>query len=309
MKRILSIFLLVLLSLAVRAQETQYEAMLFSRTDRNPVTLGMGTAGYASLDQMAWASYRNAAALSLSEKTGAMSFSWSGMSPAAPDGMSHHFNVGTGLRFGKLGVALGASYMPGHAYDVLYESGVSGGVFKPLDFQANLGVSFAILKNLSIGVNGRVLLQNLAPERSYTAFAGDVSVMYRLSGLTVAAGLSNIGTQVTSSTGIAYPLPTSVTAGLCYRLDFAQKHSVTAALDADYFLTGRFTAAAGVQYTALNLISVRAGYHLGTPGSVLPSFVTLGAGVHFAGLRLDVAYITANELLGNSLSASLAYTF
>lgn len=310
MKRTLTLlFLLVLLPLGVSAQETRYEAMPFSRMDRNAATLGMGTAGYASVDQMAWASFRNAAALSLSPEKIGMAASWNGISPAAPDGMSHYINVGTGLRFGKLGIALGASYIPGHPYDVLYESGVSGGTFQPRDMQAGMGLSYAILKNLSVGVNARFLTQTLAPERSYTAFAGDISVLYRVSGLSVSAGLSNIGTPVSSNSGISYPLPTSVTAGACYRLDFADVHSVTAALDADYFLSGRFTGAVGVQYCALDKFLVRAGYHLGTPGSVLPSFFTLGAGVKLSGVRLDVAYLGGNDLLGNSLSASLAFTF
>ena len=297
------------LPLALSAQNGKYEAVPFSRLERNPASLGMGTAGFADLETVSWASFRNAALVSLSDKKLDVAAAWTGWAPSFPDGLSHHINAGLSLKLGAFGITAGASYMPGKPYDVVYESGISGGKFTPTDLQANIGASYAFLDFLSVGLNARFLSQSLAPERTYSTFAGDLSLAYHQGGLTASAGISNVGLPLTSNDGTQYPIPTSATLGASYLFSFAQNHAVKAALDFDYFFAGHLTFAAGVQYTAFDMFSVRAGYHFGTEGAVLPSFLCLGAGVKVFGIRLDVSYITANSLLGNTLTAGLAYSF
>ena len=138
---------------------------------------------------------------------------------------------------------------------------------------------------------------------------GDLGVAAGFGPVTAALGISNLGTPVKSNDGTSYPLPASVSAGLTWMQDFADIHSVKVSADADYFLVGHLTAALGAQYCYNSLVSARVGYHLGTDQSVLPSFLTLGLGVQFAGFALDVSYLTANEQLGGTLCAGIRISF
>jgi len=57
------------------------------------------------------------------------------------------------------------------------------------------------------------------------------------------------------------------------------------------------------------MVFVRAGYHLGTDKAPLPSFATVGAGFKYAGFSLNVAYLTANNIIGNTLTFGLGVSF
>lgn len=66
---------------------------------------------------------------------------------------------------------------------------------------------------------------------------------------------------------------------------------------------------AGAQYSFKNMLFARAGYHFGTKEAVLPSFATVGLGVRFFGVSLDFAYLTGNDVIGNSMTFGLGYRF
>ena len=56
------------------------------------------------------------------------------------------------------------------------------------------------------------------------------------------------------------------------------------------------------------MISVRAGYRYGAE-HVIPSFASVGVGAKFAGIKIDAAYLFANEVIGNTTAVSLGYCF
>ena len=109
-------------------------------------------------------------------------------------------------------------------------------------------------------------------------------------------------------------------------------HSIRLNADLDWFpVSGSLTAALGAEYGFQSRYFIRAGYHLaaGRTGAggwtarggsaVLPSFATLGAGLcldHSAlpflghtSLRLDLAWLIAHPVLGNTLQAGLGITW
>ena len=110
------------------------------------------------------------------------------------------------------------------------------------------------------------------------------------------------------------------------------RHTIRLNADLDWFpVSGSLTAALGAEYGFQSRYFIRAGYHLaaGRTGAggwtarggsaVLPSFATLGAGLcldrsalPFLGrtsLRLDLAWLTAHPVLGNTLQAGLGITW
>ena len=110
------------------------------------------------------------------------------------------------------------------------------------------------------------------------------------------------------------------------------RHTIRLNADLDWFpVSGSLTAALGAEYGFQSRYFIRAGYHLaaGRTGAggwtarggsaVLPSFATLGAGLcldHSAlpflghtSLHLDLAWLIAHPVLGNTLQAGLGITW
>ena len=51
------------------------------------------------------------------------------------------------------------------------------------------------------------------------------------------------------------------------------------------------------------------GIHLGSDSIPFPTYVSLGAGVKFSGVHLDISYLTINNVIGNTLTAGIGYEF
>lgn len=194
------------------------------------------------------------------------------------------------------------------AYDITDAGGVVKGQFKPSDIHVNAGLAYRFLPFLSVGANIGYATSSLAEGQSYGALAADVFAMAKFGGLKVTAGVANVGTNVTSASGVKFCIPGSVAVGAGYEATFADKHAVEALLDADYYFSGWFAAAVGAAYTYGDLVTVRAGYRYGGQ-SPLPSYASVGAGVKFMGIKLDLAYLIASSAAKNTLALSLGYTF
>lgn len=285
------------------------EAMPFSRIARDPVSAAMGGAGVVSTSSSAYASFRNAAAIPYSEHTldvtaGYMNWQPS-VSPVQDISAGASWNIS-----GKFGVGLGFSYGMCEKYDIMDASGKSAGSFSPSQVQAGLGLAWKFLPFLSLGANVKYLGNTLAEGRSYEAVASDIFLMTRVAGVNAAVGVSSLGSKVKSASGAGFSLPASATLGLGYGLEAGKRHGVDILVDADYYFSGAFAASAGASYTYNDLVSVRAGYRYGG-GSVIPSFASVGAGVKFFGVHIDVAYIiaTGDSPLMNTFSVGAGFSF
>lgn len=284
------------------------EGMPFVRIDRDPVSAGMGFAGVATSGEMAYSSFRNSSIIPLSANK--MSFGVSGQS-WAPDGVkSTNINFGAAAKVGKrLGLSIGAAYQTGEEYALMTDNGISKGTFKPNEMVINGGAGFLVTDNLSAGVNVRLASQKLSEDNSYLAVATDIFLTYRLMDLNITAGVSSLGSSVKSASGDSFSLPASATIGTEWSKAFSDAHGLRLAADADYFFSGNVTAAAGAEYSFKNMLFARAGYHFGSKDAVLPSFAAVGLGVRFFGISLDVAFLTANDVIGNTLTFGLGYRF
>ena len=65
----------------------------------------------------------------------------------------------------------------------------------------------------------------------------------------------------------------------------------------------------GLEYCIQDIVSLRGGFHYGDPAKAIPTFVSLGLGAQFAGVHLDIAFLTASQTLGNTLMFGLGYSF
>ena len=280
----------------------------FIRIDRDPVSAGMGFAGVASTGETAYSSFKNSSVIPFSEKKA--TFGVSGQSWAPDGAKSTNANFGAAFKVSdRIGFSLGAAYQTGEEYAVFNTSGDSKGTYKPSDLVVGVGTGFRILKNISFGADFRYASQSLSVDDSFSVFNADAFLTYHFAGLNVTAGLSSYGSSLKSASGESFSLPTSATFGADWSKALSGNHGMRFAAEADYFFSGAVTAAAGVQYSFRNMVFLRGGYHFGTNDAVLPSFATLGLGVRLFGVSLDLAYLTANDVIGNTLTFGFGYCF
>jgi len=284
------------------------ESMPFMRIDRNPATMGMAMAGSISGGSAAWSAYRNSAVLPFYEGTMDISLGYQLWAPKAVK--TNNINFGGAYRISdKFGLSMGAVYQRGEEYTVYTDAGVADGTYNPSEILFALGGGYQVAEKVSVGVNARFASQSLAEDKTYSAFGADVNVLYNGGPYRVSVGVCNIGSSVTSDEGDSFSIPASVNLAGVYDAHFGEKSVLEAALDCDYYFESGFTAAVGAQYGYNDMVFVRAGYHYGAEDAIFPSFACIGLGGKFSGVRIDVAYLLANQDLKNTLTLGLAYSF
>ena len=295
----------LLISFSASAQES--EALAFGRVSHDPVSAAMGGAGVASSTNMAYASYRNAAAVPYYERTLDVAAGYQLWQASNTNNLSlaGAWNVND-----KFGLTAGFTYGMCAAYDIYDAGGTVTGTFAPSEMQANLGFGWRFMPWLSLGANVRYLSNTLSEGHSYGAVSSDIFLMSRIRSLTLALGVSSLGSRVESASGAMYSLPASLTFGAGYLAEFAETHRVEVLLDADWYFAGALSAAVGAEYNWNRMVSVRAGYRYGGE-SVIPSYASVGAGVEFIGISLDLAYLIAigDSPMKNTLTFGLGYSF
>lgn len=204
-----------------------------------------------------------------------------------------------GLEFKKFG-------MP--SYEKINSEGQVSGTFNPGEWSAGIGAAYSITDWLSAGVTGRMTKSSLGEDASASVFGADVALFYKKEALSAGLSVNNIGGKVNYG-GNDYDQPMLAKAGASYRFGNPEASSVTPSLEADILFKGGFMAGAGVEYSFKEMLFARGGFHYGDKEKAVPTYVSLGLGVRFFGVSLDVAYLTASEVLGNSMSFGLSYRF
>lgn len=290
MKRLFAFFTTLVICLGAYAQS----AMPFVGIDRNPVTAAMGGANAVS-------SLYNPAAAAVHDG-GDFVLNYQKWAPASLS--ENHIGFLGEMKLGKkLGLTLIGASQKGQSYTAVDGSGNAGKTFTPTELLAGAGIGFRFTENLAAGATVKYASQKIDDKSSYSAILADVLVYYNKEKFSAAAGLTSLGTPVTSGDN-SYPLPLSVKAGAGYKMDSFRVNA-----DIDYYLSGGFGAGGGAEYSFKDMLFVRAGAHLGSGSAPLPTYASLGAGFKFAGFHADLCWLTANGILGNTLHLGLGYSF
>ena len=187
------------------------------------------------------------------------------------------------------------------------------------DSAIDLGYSLRLGEQWSVGVVGRYLDLKRYDERA-SALAFDLSAAWQRGVESLGEyALLRVGAKVENLGGFfedaPYTLPVSLKAGAALETYFSELHQLTVGVDAGYCFNPSavrgFQAAVGAEYTLMQLIRLRAGYHLGEKGGYNPSYGSVGAGVTLLHLRVDFAYLLAekNSWLRNTYSISFGLDF
>ena len=187
------------------------------------------------------------------------------------------------------------------------------------DSAFDLGYTQRLGENWAVGLVGRYMRLKRY-EESAEALAVDLSVAWQhgvetigeYSWLRMGAKLTNLGGFLGNT---EYDLPMNLKTGVALETFLSDAHQVTVGLDLGYCFTPSavrgFEAALGAEYTLMQLIRLRAGYHLGESRFYNPSFGSLGAGISLLHMRVDFAYLLAEKdtLLRNTYSISFGLDF
>ena len=212
-----------------------------------------------------------------------------------------------------LSFTLCGAYTSFQKYTIIDESGYSKGLHTPVNFRIHAGCGYRITDILSIKARVGYIAENLAPESLAGALSTDFIGIADLpvstsSTVTVLAGIYNLGTKVKSASGNSFSIPSSARIGARYMDRIIDKSLIELRLEADYYLYGAVSAAAGAAYTYDEKYSFRAGYRYGD-GLVIPSFWSVGLGIVIRGINLDISYLMGNKAINNTACISLGYTF
>ncbi|MBR1570151.1 MAG: PorV/PorQ family protein [Bacteroidales bacterium] len=255
-----------------------------------------------SLQAGAFAVDNNIASAAFDYQTAAVGvnyFSW------APSGSGMGIiNAGGYYRLGKLAIGLSGRICNEKPYDVISSVSKVISTYQPREIALGAGFSYRIIAPLSVGVTLRYVSSNLAEQAQGSAFAADINAMFVSGGLSVALGVTNLGTQISYGGTNKYSLPAMARAGASYQIA-----GLTASAEIDYMFSGALMAGLGVEYCIADIAFVRGGFHYGDPSKAIPSYASLGAGFKWAGFHVDLCFLMASATLVNTLSLGLGYIF
>lgn len=182
----------------------------------------------------------------------------------------------------------------GQPYTAVNTSGVPEGSYTPDDNIAGLGVSYRLNSHFIVGMKGKYLSANLGENIGAKSVGIDLGVQYTTDKLTAEAGAMNLGSDVCLAK-----------ADICYTAPIGLKVGG----EMDILFNGGVMAGIGLEYNVKEMAFIRCGYHYGEETRTIPSFASVGLGLKFFGISLDLAYLTVSDILGNSIMIGLGYSF
>lgn len=246
-------------------------------------------------------------------------FSASGeMYPKTPDaGRLMYGTASAGVKFlDRHIVYLGYRYLGGLRFKAQDRFGQSKKTIAPMDMTYDLGYAFQISSHFSCYttltmVQSRVVQTSIGGgvgigAHYRTAFGADQSYT-----LNLGAKVSDLGMPMRLSKGRTYAMPSSCTFGGELSKAFGSAHRVALATGTRYFFLPAnamlMTIGGGGEYTFMDMLSLRAGYEF-TQKKV--GGYSAGLGLHYRGVRLDVAYRqNSTEGSGSTILGGLSYSF
>lgn len=289
-------------AMAVSAQSHQFPMT------SDPTAFALGNTGIVS-DASAFSVYNNSAATAFSMNKGAFGLSYLGWGPKGIDSKIPSFAGYYKLNH-RLTMLLGAQY----AFYKKYDLGSLDKSFRPHDVSLTLGASYRFADCLSGAVNMRYLNSKIY-DKSASAFGMDLQMMYRKERFGAALALENIGSKYDYGYGVKVKQPMQINAGLSYELfNDESLHGLEAYGRVGYVFMPKSSksviAAAGLEYSFIRVLFVRAGYSYSKKDKYVPPFATVGLGVHLANIHLNGGYLiatTKHSPIKNSFIIGVSY--
>ncbi len=211
-----------------------------------------------------------------------------------------HYNLGR-----QHGLSIGLRHYGYKSIDIINSSGNNDGKFTPKELTIDLGYGYRFTENLAFSLTARYISSDMGAyldSKSANAFAADIGLTYRgemnaMDGgsYSIALSASNFGSKLKyNNNADGLSLPTTVKAGGSIKMPFNDDHIITAVVNAGYRVLpsdfSGFEAGLGAEYNLYKHGFLRAGYHISDQDKGLGNFATLGAGIAFNPVKLDISY-------------------
>ena len=208
---------------------------------------------------------------------------------------SIHYEFGSFVfPLGTRSSALGASVQYLGSGDIA-GTGTSGeaiGDFSVHYAAYSLAYGQKVTENLALGVTGKLIDAKIA-DTSAKAYAGDAGAMYQAGEkVTFSATANNLGSKLTF-TSQGDSLPTAYHLGAAFHL----QNSLKSTVEGVYSKTGLLSGRTGIEWTPMNMISLRAGYKTETTKGLTPlAGLTAGMGIRVFGQEFAYAWLPYGDL-------------
>lgn len=291
-------------------------AAQFPETTPDVRGVGMGNSGTAS-SATAFSLWRNAAKAVFSDYKLQAGYSFTPWLRDLTSGNDLHAIAGYYRLNDKQSIQAGFRWFKHAEIDLGKQ-----GNFTPKDWSIDLGYAHKLTEELSIGATARFVHSDMSAmddDAVANAAAFDLGIYYRQklnwsekSYWSAGLQASNFGTKIDYGYD-KYDQPARVTLGGMLTHTFAEKHRLEGTLDIgckvlpDYYWEGGI----GGEYTALDIVSARIGYHWGEKDNHQQRYGTLGCGVKWKFAQADFSYIIAehNSFLSNTWQIAVGVNF
>lgn len=183
----------------------------------------------------------------------------------------------------------------------IYKLPVSGG-YHPLEASADVAYARLVHENAGVAVTAHYLHGAYGKGINYNALSFDLSTyaqfqpdkMSSISWIAVGAKIADVGFAFGNHKS---RLPSRASVGAAMYMTLGESHALQGSVDFGYRFapkgSGSFGASIGAEYTLMQLLSFRGGYHVADRHGV--DYGTVGAGLSFMMLRVDFAYTIAQK--------------
>ena len=241
-----------------------------------------------------------------------------GASVAVSDGKFAVWNNAASVLFDYRRAQAGFSYTPwqngnyysaGGYYSFDEKNTLSAGVrfsnysrsgSTPLDATAELAYSRLVHDYVGVGVTAHYIHGSYGNGTQYNALGFDLSVYSQIptdkmaedSWVAVGAKIADIGVTFGGNDNV---LPSRASVGTAVYLPIGESHELLGTVEAEYRFAPKgyhsLGAGIGAEYTLMQFISLRAGYHVADRNGL--NYGTVGAGIKFLMLKVDFSYMLA----------------
>jgi len=176
-------------------------------------------------------------------------------------------------------------------YTFANEEGMEMGQFTPTSSYSVIKFAY-IHKGLTVGANAVFINRKLQSVKDKGVVGFDIVSKYSFKKFTFTIAGKNFACK---------DVPIDIEAGAKARLG-----KLDLAFQGNYLPGEGIMAGAGLEYSPIKALSLRAGYHYG-PQNILPSYASAGIGFHFLIFELSGAYVINSGNAGNTFLISFGF--
>ncbi|MDR3133143.1 MAG: PorV/PorQ family protein [Prevotellaceae bacterium] len=303
---------------------------------------GMADMGVATSPDV-FSQHWNLAKYAFAKDTGGVGLSYAPWMLRTNEFSSPLFYLAGFYKIGQQAISASVRYFSDGDATARDAQGNEGASLNRSRYSFDLGYSHTWGKYISLGLALRYTAYNFHPENNGIsglsnagALAGDLGFYFRYPSkktneFALGLSLKNMGMKVTEGSTKRF-LPMAMNLGFRYSWLILTQHQLSIGMDVNKPLvpkdqtktvfSGFFAAfgnnirewgvSAALEYSFIERLFVRAGYHLGDKDYALGSYFTAGLGAKWHQFSLDASYMVsahANEALTNIVHIGLQYAF